>query len=175
MIYITQLGYYIINADMLFVNTRKYIYNVIYLQMVIGHFVFLPMRLSLSVPEKAQNRFCRDIASVEWMLQRHAAHDKCAPLDFACGEQRSAAAPRPAKCRCHYTLRGFFSFFSENKVTHYLQTTDDGLCGVLVYLLPFWCEQTLGYFVAAFIVCFNRGAVMHVAVGKRGYQSGFIR
>jgi hypothetical protein len=30
----------------------------------------------LNVPEKAQNRFCRDIAPVEWMLQRHAAHDK---------------------------------------------------------------------------------------------------
>jgi hypothetical protein len=29
-----------------------------------------------NVPEKAQNRFCRDIAPVEWMLQRHAAHDK---------------------------------------------------------------------------------------------------
>jgi hypothetical protein len=30
----------------------------------------------LNVPENAQNRFCRDIAPVEWMLQRHATHDK---------------------------------------------------------------------------------------------------
>jgi hypothetical protein len=33
---------------------------------------------------------------------------KALTLNFAYGEQRSAAAPRPAKCRCHYTLRGFF-------------------------------------------------------------------
>jgi hypothetical protein len=30
----------------------------------------------LNVPEKAQNRFYRDIAPGEWMLLRHATHDK---------------------------------------------------------------------------------------------------
>ena len=80
---------------------------------VIAHF-FLKvklLRILLSnVIEKAHNRFSDNIAPDEWSLLRHALHDKCASLSFACGDQRSCVGSSPRTTRGDYTASQIFLF-----------------------------------------------------------------
>jgi hypothetical protein len=53
----------------------------------------------------------KDIATGKMMLRHHALHDKCALLNFANGDQRFVAGPRPRTTRNDYTTvqKLFFS------------------------------------------------------------------
>jgi hypothetical protein len=49
---------------------------------------------------------------------------KGALLNFACGEQRFVAAPRPATCRCDFAATQFFLFLKSDRLpadTSYLR------------------------------------------------------
>ena len=71
------------------------------------------LRILLSnVIEKAHNRFSNNIAPDEWSLLRHAKHDKCASLCFACGDQRSCVESSPRTTRDDYTALQIFLFLS---------------------------------------------------------------
>jgi hypothetical protein len=67
----------------------------------------------LNVPEKAQNRFCRDIAPVEWMLQRHATHDKL--ISPMATPLRAYGSYEGQARRCDITAMQIFSFFKFGK------------------------------------------------------------
>ena len=68
-----------------------------------------------NVIEKTHNRFSNNIAPDEWRLPRHALHDKCASLCFACGDQRSCVGSSPRTTWGDYTVSQIFLLLSLRK------------------------------------------------------------